>query len=412
MDTFAINGSSNVEMWLNGQQIYSSSSTPSTQTDLWYGVKFVGSATDGTRTGNLDMHKSLPLQSLMKGCSISDYTNGEAVKYFNSGWTQYEDGTAMDTTTNRMVELPRMYAKYIRDDEEDSDEWRISLFPLEGFFELRQRYCGAYNGTVDENNILKSIPGSTPTVSLPRATFQADARLNGSQHWNMYTYSTHKMIAILFMVEYATRNVQKAFNNELTAEGYKQGGLGAGVTTGTITVDGATVYAYVPCGVTDALGNSTGVIEYTTTTADETNITVSVPRYRGIENPFGHIWQNTIDVVNHQGIIYYTEDYTKFGNDYSVYDKSFTVATDANLSGWVKQIVGGDTCEIFPKDMTGTNGSVYYCDYSYVYKDSTYTLLTGGNADAVSNAGLFRFALNNGLSFSYASTGSRLTYLI
>ena len=49
----ALNSNYTIEMYLNGVQIYTNA--------LWYGVKFTGSATTGTRTGNSYMHKTLPV---------------------------------------------------------------------------------------------------------------------------------------------------------------------------------------------------------------------------------------------------------------------------------------------------------------------------------------------------------------
>ena len=115
-------------------------------------------------------------------------------------------------------------------------------------------------------------------------------------------------------------NSQKAFNANLTAEGYHQGGLGEGVTTSSVTVNGTTTYSFVPCGITNSLGNGTGIIEYThtNTNAEGTSTgteTFNVPRYRGIENPFGHVWKNVIDVVvaGTDNSVYICKDYTKFG---------------------------------------------------------------------------------------------------
>lgn len=50
----------------------------------------------------------------------------------------------------------------------------------------------------------------------------------------------------------------------------------------------------VPCGVTNPLGNKTGVVNYTYKKSDGTDgQTLSVPSYRGLENPFGHVWSWT-----------------------------------------------------------------------------------------------------------------------
>ena len=76
---------------------------------------------------------------------------------------------------------------------------------------------------------------------------QQRARANNpeSNNWNMYTYKAHKILTILYLVEYACSNSQKAFNAELTAEGYHQGGLGDGVTTGIVTNNGTNLYNFV-----------------------------------------------------------------------------------------------------------------------------------------------------------------------
>ena len=63
-----------------------------------------------------------------------------------------------------------------------------------------------------------------------------------------------------YVIEYADFNVKKAYNSELTTEGYHQGGLGNGVTTwnnnwGTYN----NMYPLTPCGYCNDIGNFTGV---------------------------------------------------------------------------------------------------------------------------------------------------------
>lgn len=48
------------------------------ENELWYGVKFDlanSSSPDGVRTGNMEMHKTLPIQSKMRGCTINNVDN-------------------------------------------------------------------------------------------------------------------------------------------------------------------------------------------------------------------------------------------------------------------------------------------------------------------------------------------------
>ena len=46
-----------------------------------------------TRIGNLDLHRSLPIQNKMRGCTLAD--DGTVNHYFNSDWTANEDGTTI-----------------------------------------------------------------------------------------------------------------------------------------------------------------------------------------------------------------------------------------------------------------------------------------------------------------------------
>ena len=81
----------------------------------------------------------------------------------------------------------------------------------------------------------------------------------------------------------------KFVNGSLTAEGFRQGGLGSGCTTGAMNG----VYSFIPTGTTDSLGNGSGQVAYTASNGT----TYYANRYRGIENPFGHTWKHCDDVI-------------------------------------------------------------------------------------------------------------------
>ena len=386
----ALNSNSTIEMYLNGVQIYTNA--------LWYGVKFTGSATTGTRTGNSYMHKTLPVQSNMKGCTI---TSEGKVKYLNPlDWTHYEDGTVIDSTLNVMVEIPAHGMLFVASG--DDVEIRISPYYLPGFIQVPKQYVSAYEA-YNENSVLKSKKGVIPTVSISRANFQTYARANGNEHWNMYTYQAHKAISWLFVVEYANRNCQADYNANLTDEGYHQGGLGAGVTTGVN--EGA--YSFVPTGTTDALGNGSGIVSY-----QASAITVNVPRYRGIENPFGHVWKNVIDVIitGTDNSVYLTKDYLKFGDDKSRYDlQSFKDLTTNGM--YVSQLTNNNEGDLFASAASGS-AYTYYCDYHWTNPVATdRTLLIGGYSDGGAASGLFHLYSCYSLGYSSVAVGSRLTYI-
>lgn len=388
-NVFGLNSGTMVEMWLNNTQIYSNT--------LWYGVKFSGSSTDGTRVGNIYMHKNLPVQSNFKACTLTQDGN---VKYLNpNDWTKYEDGTAINTSLDIMIEIPSHSINLVP----ESNGFTIQMSPylLPGFTEVKKQYVGAYEGLVQEGR-LRSTYGVVPTVNATRESFQSYARANGSAHWNMYTYEAHKAITWCFVVEYATLNSQKGVISSLTSEGYHQGGLGSGCTVGT--VGGA--YAFMNCGTSDSLGTSSGEVAWTNGTD-----TRMCNRYRGIENPFGHVWKNVIDVIwtGTSNRIYKCTDFLKFGNDKSLYTD--TGINDSTTEGYLSKLVNNSQADLFCAENSGSS-TTYFCDYHWTNAvDTDRTLLIGGAADYGVDAGLFALYSSAGLGFSGAAVGTRLVYL-
>lgn len=413
------------------------------ENELWYGVKFDlanSSSPDGVRTGNMEMHRTLPIQSKMRGCTISNTDNTK--KYLKADdWTKWEDGTTSSQDSSGVgveafVEIPEHYRLLIATPD-NTVEIRMSEYNLPGYTKVEKKYIGAYEGSVNldsssHNNLLRTqVRNTAPIVSKTRTEFQTMARNNNrTNNWNIYTYDAHRDLTWLFVVEYATLNSQKAFNANLTAEGYHQGGLGEGVTTGAVTVNGVTTYSFVPCGTTNSLGNGTGIIKYTHTNTDAEGTstgtkTVNVPRYRGIENPFGHVWKNVIDVVvaGTDNSVYICKDYTKFGTfeggdnptaeqliaaGYELQDFKESTIT----SQYVKKLVNNNQADLFPAIVgNGASATTYYCDYHWTNATATpRTLLIGGYSDSGSYAGLFTLISSNGLASSFASVGTRITF--
>lgn len=413
------------------------------ENELWYGVKFDlanGSSPDGVRTGNMEMHKTLPIQSKMRGCTISNTDNTK--KYLKANdWTKWEDGTTSSQDSSGVgveafVEIPEHYRLLIATPD-NTVEIRMSEYNLPGYTKVEKKYIGAYEGSVNldsssHNNLLRTqVRNAAPLVSKTRTELQTMARNNNrTNNWNIYTYDAHRDLTWLFVVEYATLNSQKAFNASLTTEGYHQGGLGEGVTTGSVKINGTDAWSFVPCGTTNSLGNGTGIIEYTHTNTNAEGAStgtkvVNVPRYRGIENPFGHVWKNVIDVVvaGTDNSVYICKDYTKFGTfeggtnptaeqliaaGYELQDFKESTIT----SQYVKKLVNNNQADLFPTVVgNGASATTYYCDYHWTNATATpRTLLIGGSSGHGSSAGLFHLDSDNGLDYSYGSVGTRITF--
>ena len=415
---------------------------------FWYGIEkdTTVSTPTCTRIGNMDYHRTLPVQSLMRGCLLAD--DGTVNKYLDpDDWTnEVRDGSQGQV----MVEIPRHYRKC----ETDGNIIRVklSLLPLDGFLEVPKMYVSAYEAALEHStnklcsvvnddtnyrggNNNSSLDGQynsflgRPATLISRTAFRnyARKRKNGSTEWNCYTYDIHKTLFWLFVVEYATLNSQAGYNSEPTSEGYRQGGLGDSVTTFSSN-DWNTFndhYPFVPCGHTDSLGNRTGVVDYTVNNEAESNPitkTFQVPRYRGVENPFGHIWQWTDGINVHispnadkggDGLskVFVCSDPAKF-NDIN-YEGYSHVGNEARTDGYVKEVIFGEGGEIMPKTVDG-GSTTYFCDYHYANIPTTETLrgvLFGGTASHGAAAGFVCANTNNVPAAAIANVGSRLCFI-
>ncbi len=391
----------------------------------YYGVSFPIEPKDTilTRTGYMPWHKELPIQSKMKSCTI---TSDGIVKYLNAtDRTKYEDGTDRDMTLNTMVEIPEFWYKCMKDDT----TVYLNLYPADPHIpeaeHVEKFYISAYEAT-NVNNVLKSINDgtSTPVVSINRTTMQSRARANNSStmNWNMYTYKAHRILTILYLVEYACTNCQKAFNSELTAEGYHQGGLGDGVTGGAIQVNGSAKYSCVPCGTTDEHGNFTGITSITLDSSNAEGVvtqrTYKVPTYRGIENPFGHVWKNVIDILVHYNDqtkandVYINTDLSTLGST-NIDDYKYQCSTSIR-EGWKKRLAYNPAFDLTPPvdEAFGGNSGVYWCDYNWTNTSTTNrTFLLGGCSYSGSYAGLLDVHSYDGLGYAGVNVGTRLIYI-
>lgn len=403
----------------------------------WYGVSWseTSSNPDCTRIGNMDMHRSLPIQSMMKGyIYFKDGNPLYRMLKLNDSWTKCENYSAggwrdvstllEDNNVNVMIKIPEFW--WIDDYIESTETHNLKICPhaKPGWHHHKEAYVSAYEGYID-GNYYRSSKNKIPSVNFTRSTVRPKARANGlGNSWNIYTYNEHRAICHLFLVEYATRNSQKAVNTALTVEGFRQGGLGYGCTTGTVTINGTTTYSFIPTGSSDSLGSGSGEVTVTIQQTDSsgsntTTTTRKCNRYRGIENPFGHVWKHTDDVISVYISGYSARFWHKcdspdhFGdsisNDNSYYKN---IAANAVVTGYKTKIVTTSTCDFFALSCNNGSETTYWCDYNWDNTDgSLHCLLIGGSSGDGGRAGLFLLNSNNGVGHSNAHVGSRLTYL-
>lgn len=403
----------------------------------WYGVSWseTSSNPDCTRIGNMDMHRSLPIQSMMKGyLYFKDGNPLYRMLKLNDSWTKCENYSAggwrdvstllEDNNVNVMIKIPEFW--WIDDYVESTETHNLKICPhaKPGWHHHKEAYVSAYEGYID-GNYYRSSKNKIPSVNFTRSTVRPKARANGlGNSWNIYTYNEHRAICHLFLVEYATRNSQKAVNTELTPEGFRQGGLGSGCTTGTATINGAQTWSFIPTGSSDSLGSGSGEVTVTIQQTDSsgsntTTTTRKCNRYRGIENPFGHVWKHTDDVISvyisgYGARFWYKCDSPDHFGDSISNDNPYykNIAANAVVTGYKTKIVTTSTCDFFALSCNNGSETTYWCDYNWDNTDgSLHCLLIGGHSDYGGSAGLFCLHSYSGVGGSYATIGSRLTYL-
>lgn len=405
-----------------------------TQPEDWYGVSWseTSSNPDCTRIGNMDMHRSLPIQSMMKPFDITNIkdTVPEIILPIDDQFqkTSYADANnnqwsiVSTDSDNIMIRIPEFW--YTDDYVPGTKTHNLKLCPhaKPGWYHHKEAYVSAYE-VYKSSDKLVSVKGQLPTVNFNITNGRTWARANGfdgETKWNLYTYEEHRAICHLFLVEYATRNSQKAVNTELTSEGFRQGGLGSGCTTGIATINGAQTWSFMPTGSSDSLGSGSGEVTVTIQQTDSSGsntstITRKCNRYRGIENPFGHIQKRADDVISVYGNGYRTwyksVKPNQFATNKNTSYKPFCASTMVS-NGYKTEIKATPTCDFFAISVSGGSETTYWHDYNWDNTNtSEHCLLIGGSSGAGGGAGLFVLHSAAGVGASYADIGSRLTYL-
>lgn len=405
-----------------------------------YGVEWdtASSSPDGVRVGNMQLHRELPVQSKMRRYLLD--RDGGVKEYLDNEFSW--GGSYLDYAV--MTEMPEHWYKLYF----NGTKFRMMLseIPLPGYKHVDKFYISTYEARMYRtDNLLCSAAGASklsdpnstnfrggdntaewddtyrsllgrPVTNLTRDQFRQAARKRGSG-WEMYTYNAHKILFWLFAVEYATLDSQKPFNAQKDANGFAQGGLGAGPTQMTDWTNFNNDNPLIPCGYTNEFGNGSGEKAYVVKNASGgTHATLMANRYRGIENPFGHIWKYT-DGANIQvttgdsglSILWTTDDPSNFSDtSYTGYDKKGNIC---RTNGYVKKMLLGEDGDIVATEIGGSS-STYWCDYYYTYTQDNrlQVVLVGGRAGDGSAAGLAYVNADTAPSAANRHFGSRLCF--
>ncbi len=434
--------------------------------DMWYGVEgdFTSKDSNLKRVGNMDMHRTLPIQSKLK--RFVENADGSVKYYLHQNDSRRKDSGAnaiIDSTDgNVMLEIPSYYVKV----EIQGTKWiyAISEYPLPGFVKMERKAISPWYGTVDldtntaisgcfllwngdeiardENGFVKLSPNAaryrggsgngdsgrdgtaSSMLGMARTSInKANVHPLCKNGTHIGAYRPYNQIAWLQRIEYASLHSQATFNATLTADGFHQGGLGSGcAVNGTEWNTWGGYKPFVPNGVTAILGNNTGKVLYTIKGWTGGDKVVQVTSYRGLEAPFEYLWLLADDILvwNKEDTIvaYLCEDPTKFTS----HSDSAATAPDgyspiANLpmrSGYINTNSFSSKGYSFPDDTTGAGLTTGFCDYFWTtYNNATpgrgwFGALLAAGAYNGAHAGFGSLYTSYRSSNAYANIGFRL----
>ena len=249
------------------------------------------------------------------------------------------------------------------------------------------------------NDVLASIAGAKPTSGLTqsgatRNGFRTIAAKRGSG-WSQQTIQSVAATQILFLVEYASFNIQEK--------------LGAGVTTKVD--DGATSMTEIT-GATTTLGNKSGQVINTNG--------YSVVAYRGEENPFGNIWKWVDGINTNNGSTFAEGDTgTIYVADHGFKDDSgdapyHEVGFSSVYLGWSYISAFGyaedDDWLFYPTEGKG-NSSLPVGDCGQVVNPGWRVANLGASWAYGSDSGWFCLGVYHGSGHRYRYFGGRLLYV-
>lgn len=249
------------------------------------------------------------------------------------------------------------------------------------------------------NDVLASIANAKPTSGLTqsgatRNGFRTIAAKRGSG-WSQQTIQSVAATQILFLVEYASFNIQEK--------------LGAGVTTKVD--DGATSMTEIT-GATTTLGNKSGQVINTNG--------YSVVAYRGEENPFGNLWKWVDGINTNNGSTFAEGDTgTIYVADHGFKDDSgdapyHEVGFSSVYLGWSYISAFGyaedDDWLFYPTEGKG-NSSLPVGDCGQVVNPGWRVALLGAHWDSGSSSGLFCLYVYDDSGIRYRTIGGRLLYV-
>lgn len=135
-----------------------------------------------------------------------------------------------------------------------------------------------------------------PATSLAISAFATAARQNG----NMWMANSRVMLFITAAIKrivFHDRNIQKAYNGTLTADGLRQGGTGVGVDGVTAWSTDWAYFPFVPLDAGVELGDFTGVFSKAIDDNGVQKTLGNIPSFFGLKNDYKYLYYMAEDIL-------------------------------------------------------------------------------------------------------------------
>jgi len=242
--------------------------------------------------------------------------------------------------------------------------------------------------TATTGDKLASVSAVPACILITRAQARVLASNRGTG-WTQLTYDMESAIQLLYLIEY------NSF--------YSQNKIGAGITNVT---DWAVYNNYYPIskgGNSVPIGNTTGNTAGAASAATESTKYIS---YRGIENPFGHIWK-WVDGININNNIAYVCNVRADLADNTASNYTL-IGTLINNNGYQNTLLA--TSRGFLPKTVGANSATKITDYYYQFTNWR-VVAVGGAADNGASAGFFAWLCSYASAAALRNIGARLGLL-
>ncbi len=370
-----------------------------------------------------------------------------------------------DALGNVFVRIPKFYIK--KTDDGSTATWQISRYQHAGFYlpwcfwnfttssELPYIDIGKYNASLSGDNKLESKSGTYPLINKTIVDFRTYARNNGGGYGQIDIHVVD-VLQTLFLVEFATLNGQSVMLGFTNGQ-YTASHVATVAETGNRIIVANATAALFFVGQTVSVGTSLGgnqVFYGRTITAIDTYdvsnkaitfdgaaATIAVGNvlyntgwksgfsasivaksgslssntdgknpcmYRGIENPWGSVWQFVDGVNINERQAWVCRDQSDYASNLfaNPYSQLSYVNHNANGYSTAMGFDPGNPYAQFPSNIGG-GSTTYYSDYYYQDTGQRAALLGGYWIDG-SSAGPFYWNLSGASSFASVRIGGRL----